>query len=102
MFLPPSFQPNVLRALLQCCIWKHADEANPKDIDPTMHGWKRDDINKTLTPTLLPAITPAAPNSILQLIVPVQVANPPDVHVLAPCCHVYNLLWVRRWIGLFE
>ena len=43
MSLPPtnvSFQPNVLRAHLQCCIWKHADEANPPDIDPTMHGWK--------------------------------------------------------------
>ena len=69
--LPPtneSFQPNVLRAHLQCCIWKHADEANPPDIDPTMHGWKRDVINKTLTPRILPANTPAAPDSILQLI----------------------------------
>ena len=71
MSLPPtneSFQPNVLRAHLQCCIWKHANEANPPDIDPTMHGWKRDDINKTLQPTQLPANTPAAPDSILQLI----------------------------------
>ena len=71
MSLPPtneSFQPNVLRAHLQCCIWMHADEANPPDIDPTMHGWKRDTINKTLTPTLLPANTPAAPDSILQFI----------------------------------
>ena len=55
MSLPPtneSFQPNVLRAHLQCCICKHG-EANPPDIDPTMHGWKRDVINKTMTPTLL-------------------------------------------------
>ena len=34
-----SFQQNLLRAHLQCCIWKHADEANPPDIDPTMHVW---------------------------------------------------------------
>ena len=71
MSLPPtneSFQPNVLRAHLQCCIWKHANKANPPDIDPTMHGWKRDDINRTLQPTQLPANTPAAPDSIFQLI----------------------------------
>ena len=55
MSLPPtneSCQPNVPRAHLQCDIWKHADEANPPDIDPTMHVWKRDAINKTMTPTL--------------------------------------------------
>ena len=65
-----SFHPNVLSAHLQCCIWKHADDANPPDIDPTMHqhGLKRDVINKTLTPTLLPANTHSAPDSILQLI----------------------------------
>ena len=69
MSLPPtneSFQQNVLIAHLQCCIWKHADEANPPDIDPTMHGWNRYAINKTGTPTLFPANTPAAPDSILQ------------------------------------
>ena len=69
--LPPtneSFKPNVLRTHMQCCIWKHADKANPPDIEPPMHGWKRDTINKTLTPTLLPANTPVAPDSILQLI----------------------------------
>ena len=48
-----SFQPNALRAHLQCGIWTHANEANLPDIDPTMHGWKRDAINKTMTPTLL-------------------------------------------------
>ena len=63
-----SFQPNVLRAHLQCCFWKHADEGNPPDIEPTMYGWKIDAINKTLTPTLLPSNTPAAPDSMLQLI----------------------------------
>ena len=60
MYLHPtneSFQPNVPRARLQCCIWKHSDEANPPYIDPAMHGWKRDAINKTLTPTLLRANT---------------------------------------------
>ena len=63
-----SFQPNVLIAHLQCCIWKHADEANPPAIDPTMYGLNRYVINKTWTPTLFPGNTPAAPDSILQLI----------------------------------
>ena len=71
MSLPPtneSFQPNVLRAHLQCCIWKHADEANLPDIYLTRHGWKRDSINKTLQPTLFQANAPVAPDSILQFV----------------------------------
>ena len=76
--LPPTteyFQPNVLRAHMHCCIWKHEDQATPHDIDQTMHGWKRGAINKTLEATLLPANTSVAP-------------DPPDVHVLVPCCLV--------------
>ena len=87
MYLPQtneSFQPNVPRAHLQCCIWKYADEATPPDIDPTMHGRKKDAINTTLTQILLPANTPASPVGILQLI-SVVVKVLPDVHVLAPC-----------------
>ena len=71
MSLPPtneSFHLNVLRAHLQCCIWKHAAEPNPPEIDPTMHGWHRDTVNKTLQPTMLPPNTSAAPESILKLI----------------------------------
>ena len=67
-----SFQPNVLRAHMHSCIWKHDDEAKPTDIDPTMHGWKRDAINKTLEQTLPPANRCVVP-------------GPPDVHVLVPC-----------------
>ena len=69
------FQPNVLRAHVHCCIWKHDDEATPPNIQQTMHGWNRGAINKTLEPTLLPANTSVAP-------------NPPDVHVIVPCCLV--------------
>ena len=60
-----SFKPKLPRANLECCIWKHVDESNPPDIDPTRHGWKRDAINKNLTPTVLPANTPAVPDSLL-------------------------------------
>ena len=70
-----SFQPNVLKAHLHSSIWKHDDEANPSNIDPTMHGWKRDVINKTLPPTRLPANRCVAPDST-------------DVHVLVRCCLV--------------
>ena len=39
--LPPTteyFQPNVLRAHMHCCIWKHDDEATPTNIK-TNHAW---------------------------------------------------------------
>ena len=82
-----SFQPNVLRTNLQCCIWKHGEEANPPDIDPTMHGWKRDAINKTMTPTLLRI----ASCNWLSVVVKV----PPGVPALAPCCHVQSDVGVQ-------
>lgn len=66
MSLPPtneSFHQNVLRAHLQCCIWKHAAEPKPPEIDPTLHGWYRDTVNKTLQPTMLPPNTSAAPHT---------------------------------------
>ena len=71
MSLPPtneSFRLNVLRAHFQCCIWKHAAEPNPPEIDPTMHGWQRDTVNRALHPTMLPPNTSAAPDCILKLI----------------------------------
>ena len=90
--LPPtneSFQPNVLRAHLQCCIWKHGEEANPPDIDPTMHGWKRE---------LMPSPKPwhqryyeLASCNWLSVVVKV----PPGVHALAPCCHVLSDVGVQ-------
>ena len=77
-----SFQLNVLGAHVHSCIWKHDDEANPTDIDPTMDGWKSDAINKTLQSTLLLAKRCVAP-------------NPPDVHVLVRCCLVQYILMVE-------
>ena len=99
MSLPPtneSFQPNIPRAHLQCCIWKHADEANPHDIYLTRHGWKRDSVNKTLQPTILQANSPVAPDSILQLVkCGCKSCKPPVVHVLAPCYHVQVYVSVK-------
>ena len=59
-----SFRPNMLRAHMQCCIWKHSEEATR----PTLHWWKRGAMNETFQPTLLPGNMPVAPHSILQLI----------------------------------
>ena len=69
------FQSNIMRAHMHSCIWKHDDEAKPTDIDPTMHGWNRDAINKTSQPTLLPTNRRVA-------------SDPPDVHALVRCCLV--------------
>jgi len=71
MSLPPTneaFQLNVLRAHLQACIWKHAADADPPNMDPIVHGWLPDRVNKTLQPVMLPDETAAAPDSILKLI----------------------------------
>ena len=65
------FQPNLLRAQMHCCIWKHDDQATPPDIDkPCMGG------REVLSIQLPPANTPVG-------------SDPPDVHVLVPCCHVH-------------
>ena len=84
------YQLNVLRAHMQCGIWKHDDKAKPPDIDQTLDGWKRGAINKTLEPTLLPTNTSVAP-------------DPPDVHVLVSCCLVqYSEGAMVDWIVLMS
>ena len=45
-----AFEMNVRRAHIQTAIWKSACEAEPPKLDPTVYGWKRDDVSKSLEP----------------------------------------------------
>ena len=56
--LPPSteaFIENVKRAHIQACMWKHALDLTPPQIDPLNYGFIRDSNTKSLLPKLLPA-----------------------------------------------
>ena len=69
--LPPTsdaFKENVNRAHIQVCIWKHDLNADPTNLDPTLYGWQKDEISKSLIPVTTPAITKPAPLEILELI----------------------------------
>ena len=57
--LPPTteaFEINVRRARIQTAIWKSACEAELPKLDPTVYGWKRDDVAKSLEPVQLSTI----------------------------------------------
>ena len=69
--LPPTsdaFKENVNRAHIQVCIWKHALNADPPNLDPTLYGWQKDETSKSLIPVTTPAGTKPAPLEILELI----------------------------------
>ena len=69
--LPPTteaFEMNVRRAHIQTAIWKSACEAEPPKLDPTVYGWKRDDVSKSLKPVQLPTNVALAPQDVLEMI----------------------------------
>ncbi|KAH3791789.1 hypothetical protein DPMN_145279 [Dreissena polymorpha] len=48
--LPPTteaFYGNMKRANIQACIWKHAFDAHPPDLDPCDYGWQKDEVSDT-------------------------------------------------------
>ena len=69
--LPPTteaFEMNVRRAHIQTAIWKSAGEADPPALDPTLFGWKREEVSRSLVPILLPPNVALAPSYILEII----------------------------------
>ena len=63
-----AFDMNVRRAHIQTAIWKSACEAEPPKLDPTVYGWKRDDISKSLELVHLPTNVALAPQDVLEII----------------------------------
>ena len=69
--LPPTteaFLENVKRAHLQAAVWKHALDLDPPSLDPTEHGYVRDDSSKTMLPKPIHEDVSLAPQEILKLI----------------------------------
>jgi len=69
--LPPTteaFEMSVRRAHIQTAIWKSAREAEPPKLDPTVYGWERDDVSKSLEPVQLPTNVALAPEDVLEMI----------------------------------
>ena len=69
--LPPTseaFAENVKRVHLQVCIWKHAMDSDPPNLDPTLHGWQKEVPSKSLIPVPNSASTKPAPTEILEMI----------------------------------
>lgn len=69
--LPPTteaFLENVKRAHLQAAVWKHALDLDPPSLDPTEHGYVRDDSSKTMLPKSIHEDVSLAPQEILKLI----------------------------------
>ena len=69
--LPPTtaaFQLNARRAHIQTAIWMSCLEADPAPLDPVLHGWRADNLAKSLVPLMLPPTTPLAPMELLELI----------------------------------
>ena len=69
--LPPTtevFELNVKRAHLQCAIWKYALCADPPNMDETKLGYHRNEQEKTLEPTMLPANVEFIPPEIRKII----------------------------------
>ena len=69
--LPPTtaaFQLNARRAHIQTAIWMSCLEADPAPLDPVLHGWRADNLAKSLVPLMLPPTTPLAPMELLEMI----------------------------------
>jgi hypothetical protein len=69
--LPPTseaFAENVKRAHLQVALWKAASEPDPPDLCLDIHGWMKDEVDKSLTPIMVPPNVAPAPPEILQMI----------------------------------
>ena len=69
--LPPisdAYEENVKRAHIQVCIWKHALNADPPNLDPTLYQCQKDETSKSLIPVTTPAGSKPAPLEILELI----------------------------------
>ena len=62
--LPPthkSFSKNVKRAHFQSATWYSTMSPHPPNLDTTLYGWERDEVNKILHPIGIPdGIAPAA------------------------------------------
>ncbi|MES9881940.1 MAG: hypothetical protein ABW185_13765 [Sedimenticola sp.] len=69
--LPPTsaaFHQNALRAHYQVAVWRNALEPNPPSLDPTDHGWSRQEGTTKLVPTIVPCDNPLAPVELLKVI----------------------------------
>ena len=59
-----TFQLNAKPSHFQACIWRHARESRVPLLDQLEHGWIWDTVNTILTPVMLPAGVPSAPDYI--------------------------------------
>ena len=69
--LPPTneaFVENVVRAHLQEAIWKQAQQRNPPNIDPLMHGGTQREGSTSLTPTTVANDVTIASDELLKMI----------------------------------
>ena len=68
--LPPTreaFIENVKRAHFQAMMWRDVN-VDPRTLNPEEFGWKKDENNKSLSPTHLPDNSKPAPDYILEMI----------------------------------
>ena len=69
--LPPtdeSFKENVKRSHLQAMLLYATIKTDPLAVDPTLTGWRRDELNKVFVPVGLPDSIAAAPDEVLNLV----------------------------------
>ena len=53
---------------LEAIVWYATIEADRPAVEPTLYGWRRDELNKALVPIGLPDRVAAAPDEVLNMV----------------------------------